>query len=881
MLELNKISKEYIMPGSVVKALNSVNIKFRDNEFVSILGPSGCGKTTLLNIIGGLDKYTDGDLIIDGISTKEYSDKDWDSYRNHRIGFIFQSYNLIPHQTILENVELALTISGIEKTERVKRAKEALDKVGLGGQYNKKPNQLSGGQCQRVAIARALVNEPEILLADEPTGALDTTTSVQIMELIRQIAKDRLVIMVTHNPELAEKYSTRIIKLLDGNIVSDTYPATEPSEKNSHKQVDKKSKLSVFTAFKLSLRNLISKMSRTFLVSLAGSIGIIGVAMVIAVSAGVQGYIRSMQNDMLSGNPVTISEEGFNLNSLISSRSMSDNGEAVIKNIEDGYVNVNNTIDYIMSRTKELSSLRIKNNINQNYIDYINAMPAEYYNAIVYDYSIDMSNNIYTLYNLENKPDSLISISSAKQIYSSMLTKTEYKDMTSMIQSFTGALYQLPDSPDFILSQYDFITGKTKSKFPSSEDEVLLVVNKDQELSDLLLAELGYYSQQQFLNVVYKSAESEKYDSAIEKTKFSYDELLDKKFIWYPNNTVYNKNTTGNTSVNPFTYNYTADSSWTNGKTFKITGIVKPKEDLSYGTLNSGLYYTESFVNHVLKNSLESQIVNFLKENEQSAISSGKVMGNNTGITYEYNYFIEGTEYNETGFVGSISQMASMMGMMGGSSGSLYTLTLRNLGGNDLPEKISIYPVDFESKDYVTAYLDKWNSDESIEVNDQTLTPDDRSEIIYNDNLSIIIDMINTMINIITTALIAFTALSLVVSTFMIAIITNVSVLERIKEIGIIRSLGGRKGDVANLFIAETFIIGLSSGVIGIGVTYFLSFVINIIVNNLISFKTICALPVKSALIIIIINILLTTISGLIPAQSAAKKDPVVALRTE
>lgn len=472
MLQLKDITKDYTAGDTVVHALKNVNLSFRQSEFVSVLGPSGCGKTTLLNIIGGLDHYTSGDLFIDNVSTKNYSDRDWDTYRNHRVGFIFQSYNLIPHQTILENVELALNISGIEKKERVRRAKQALDKVGLAGQYSKKPNQLSGGQCQRVAIARALVNDPEILLADEPTGALDSETSVQIMDLIKEIAKECLVIMVTHNPELAEKYSTRIINLLDGEVVSDSNVFDATSEKTIHKsktKSSKKSKLSFWSAFKLSAKNLYSKFKRTFMVCLAGSIGIIGVATVLAVSSGVQGYINSMQNDMLSGNPITISEESYDLSRLMEASNSLTN-EALEQSTENGKINVNFMIDYLIQRSGDISSLKIKNNISQDYVDFVNNMPTEYYSAISTDYGINLSNNIYTNYHFNGQVNNNLSITAAIEIYTAMLNSVpDYQGFAQYISSFTSEFMQAVDNSDFILSQYDMIAGE---KIATNKNEI-------------------------------------------------------------------------------------------------------------------------------------------------------------------------------------------------------------------------------------------------------------------------------------------------------------------------------------------------------------------------------------------------------------------------
>lgn len=875
MLELKEIKKEYKVGNGKVEALKGISLQFRESEFVSILGQSGCGKTTLLNIIGGLDHSTSGDLIVDGVSTKNYTDRDWDSYRNHRIGFIFQSYNLIPHQTILENVELSLTISGVGKAERVKRAKEALDKVGLKGEYNKKPNQLSGGQCQRVAIARALVNEPEILLADEPTGALDSETSVQIMELIKEIAKECLVIMVTHNPDLAEKYSTRIIRLLDGKVISDSNPfeANEKKQKEKKEKKNKKSKLSFWTAFKLSAKNLYSKFKRTFMVCLAGSIGIIGVATVLAISSGVSSYIQSMQNDMLSGNPITVSETGYDLSSFLSSMSTSAQKEVLEEATKDGYINVDYLVEQLVSMGDGMNSLLLENDITQDYVDFVYQMPEEYYAEIVSYYGLDLSNNLYTTFKFEGQENNNMSLAVAIEIYTSMLQKTEYKDYAQYISLFTESFMQAPDSEEFILSQYDIVSDVNESKIAQNANEIMLVLDEDNALTDLLLAQLGYYSQEEFFNIVYKATGDEKYDESLDKDHFSYDELLGKTFTWYPNDTIFTKTETEN---NPFVYSAYENASWENGIELKITAILKPKESVSYGALESGLYYTLALAKEIIKENISSQTVLYLLERELESFDGYSISGTKTGITYDYQYFVDGTAYNDVGILG---EKSSIMGSS--STVTRYTLSLRSLGGKEIPNEIAIYPTDFNQKDYVTNYLDQWNSDEDIVVGDRVITKEERTEINYTDNLALVISIVNNMINIVTIALVAFSALSLVVSTVMIAIITYVSVMERVKEIGVIRSLGGRKRDVSSLFIAETFIIGGISGVFGVVITYILSLIINAIVGSLVGIFTIASLPILTAFIMILISIVLTLISGLIPAVLAAKKDPVEALRSE
>ncbi len=888
MLKLTDIKKDYKVADTLVHALKGVSINFRESEFVSILGPSGCGKTTLLNIIGGLDHYSDGDLSIDGVSTKKYNDRDWDTYRNHRIGFIFQSYNLIPHQTILENVELALIISGISKEERIEKAKEALDKVGLEGQYDKKPNQLSGGQCQRVAIARALVNEPEILLADEPTGALDTKTSVQIMDLIKEISKDRLVIMVTHNPEIAEKYSTRIIRLLDGLVVDDSnpYDGIDVQIEKDNQISLKKSKLGFWTAFKLSSRNLISKFKRTLMVCLAGSIGIIGVASVLAISNGVTGYIDSIQNDMLSGNPIQILEETIDLDSVMDSMNILDQSDLADKAIKEGQIGIDFLVEYLIKRGKELTNLMVSNEIDELYLEYLHNLPSELYSAISEYYGINIRNNIYTTIDFENQNNPVMSLNAIKEVYTSMLNTTEYADYSSMILSLASTFMQAPSNPNFILEQYEFISDPKKSYIPEEADEIMLVVDKNYQLSDLILAQLGYLTQEQFFNIIYRAVESDLYDSALDIDYIDYDSLLGKEFTWYPNNVVFEKNTGSDSAFIPYKYKAYADDTFTNGKKLKITGILKPKDSISYGSLGTGIYYTEELTKEILIDSLTSEIVDYVKKQEGQAIvgmhyEDGDIKIDK-GVTYTYSYTLDGIDYNDNiGFVGSTNSYASLMSQMGITMPSYYTLSLRDLGGVDIPNSISIYPKDFETKDEIRAYLDKWNQDEIILLNGKQITKEMRSNVVYTDALSLVMSIISTMISIVTSALIAFTALSLVVSTVMIAIITYVSVIERIKEIGVIRSLGGRKKDVSRLFTAETFIIGLASGTLGVGVTYLLSTIANLIIGSISPIKHFTNLPITTALLMIAISVVLTLISGVIPAKLAAKKDPVDALRTE
>lgn len=876
MLELRNIKKDYVTSSETVSALRGVDIVFRDKEFVSILGPSGCGKTTMLNIVGGLDRYTSGDLVINGKSTKLYRDRDWDVYRNHRVGFIFQAYNLIPHQTVLGNVELALTIAGIDKEERVRRAKAALDKVGLSDQYYKRPNQLSGGQCQRVAIARALVNEPEILLADEPTGALDTVTSVQIMELIREIAGERLVIMVTHNPELAEQYSTRIVRLLDGNIIEDTNPVseeeyetlktveteTEEAQPKGKKQKEK-AKMSFFTAFRLSARNLISKKGRTAMVGFAGSIGIIGIALVLAFSAGIKGYIASMQDDMLSGNPITISKTAFDMGAI---SDMMDTGDKIeiIKN--PNYVYISSVIEHLIKTQDDLGNIMVENEITKEYVDYVKAMPSEYYNTMTLGYGIDFTKTIFTnFHEYKGGPTRHMSVKQLTDIYKSVIGDTEYSDLARMIDSLAPGFNQAPDNLDYIRNQYDVVSGEIADE----KDEIMLVLDSDDELTDLLLARLGYYNQDEMMEIFHKASNKDEndkpiYNEQLYREYFTYEELLGKTLSWYPTDSLFSTTEVsitdmlGNTTVTTApVYTGEMDSVGSDAMTLKVVGILTPKENISYGVMSSGIYYTKALTDYTLEVNKDSEFVDYLIGDEDKADDYL------TSFTYKYSYLpydaFDGATVNE--------EMRKT-----NEKGSVYSMTTREsiartLGGIDLANSIKIYPLSFDDKALVTSYLDQWNKD--------------HDKVTYTDSLELIISMVNTMIDIISYALIAFTSISLVVSTVMIGIITYVSVVERIKEIGVIRSLGGRKRDVSNLFIAETAIIGMLAGLIGIGATYLISAVVNVILKPLINFSNIAALPIGNAIFLVCLSVILTLISGLAPAKSAANKDPVVALRTE
>jgi len=1001
MLKLKGITKEYYVADMTVHALKGIDLCFRKNEFVSILGPSGCGKTTLLNIVGGLDKYTNGDLVIGGKSTREFNDRDWDVYRNHRIGFIFQSYNLIPHQTILGNVELALTISGINKQERIERAKKALDKVGLQGQYNKKPNQLSGGQCQRVAIARALVNEPEILLADEPTGALDTVTSVQIMDLIKEIASEKLVIMVTHNPELAEKYSTRIVNLLDGEVLNDSNPFSEEDEKaeieaireaekkdyeaglalidqnnpkdvkeyNKKKNAKERAKMSMWTATKLSARNLYSKLKRTIMVVIAGSIGIIGVSAVLAVSQGVRDYIANMQDDLLSEYPIEVAESGVDYNALLNS-SIGSNSEKL--EIVKGEINVNSLIDFLVRNEDALKELAYTNDFTMDYVNYVKSMPKKYYNDIQLKYGIDITASIYTDYqifktNAEGKRVAdntaitgtntrTLSLHAITEYYTALLEQTPYKDYSSLITNLSTVMSQSVSNNEYISSQYDILTGT----LPQKKEDIVLVLGDNDTLTDLMLAQLGYYTEDQFYNMIYKAGPQEMrgaYKESLDVKRFKYEDLLGRTFTWYPNDKIYTNVTAeyNGKSYQRFAYNYEANTKtvvedniyttaaggyglnydlnmkyveddWSNsGLKLNICGIVRRKANIQYGALSTGLLYQEDLARYIISQNQHSEIANSIKENGSIYSINQTVSGFDLpiGIFYKLNFVYDKELENETyengsknvlvgksntgimktfmSYIGSASPSSGANMASSGASSELMqylnlkTMDLNGVAGTYLPEKIEVYPVDFNSKYLVTDYLDKWNDKEKAvtiyKFNDNfdettetyELAAADRTKIKYTDSIEIIIKILNTMVDIVTIALVIFTALSLVVSTVMVAIITYVSVVERIKEIGVIRSLGGRKKDVSHLFNAETIMIGLASGIFGVLVTLILSVVGNIIVNaasgGMVS--KIANLTWVNALVMIALSVVLTTIAGIIPARSAAKKDPVVALRTE
>ena len=894
MLKLSEITKEYKVASGTVHALKGVSLAFRENEFVCVLGPSGCGKTTLLNIIGGLDHYTTGDLVIQGRSTKHFRDRDWDVYRNHRIGFIFQSYNLIPHQTVLGNVELALTIAGVGREERKERAKQALECVGLGNELDKKPNQLSGGQMQRVAIARALVNNPDILLADEPTGALDSETSVQIMELIKEIAGERLVIMVTHNPELAYQYASRIVRLKDGLVESDSAPyegegvqtaeVTDeaehaPSSQQEAPQTGKKKKklrarMSFLTSLALSARNLLTKKGRTILTSVAGSIGIISVCLVLALSNGFNNYIRQTEEDMLSYYPVTISENSYDLASVMTSftlpQDMPDMSQLDDKVYIDSFL------------TSLANGMAATNNISDEYVAYLEDMDSSWYSEIMYSYGASISDNLFL--QAETFPDgdstttelTTRSLSNLKSKYITDLIAfaSQYSSLIGFADYFTDVVNVMPGTSDnanqgygeYVKSQYDIVAGT----FPQNENEAVLVVGQNNQVTDLTLAQLGLLSEDRFMDLFNLGDEDAEVEVDEDADLLDISDILGKEYKLFYNDAVYTRNEDW-TQMSyfggqyPFTYQgqMTDDGAFhaegDDGINIKITCILRLNEDYSYGCLSPGLNITEKTVQTYIRGNLSSAIVNWMKSDEAKLSYGG------TDI-----YLMPVATENMTGNY-------TLYEIMGRSVYVAQTPddAIKTLGGSDSVSRIAIYANDFDNKELVLNYLDQWNTDHDYSDEARSM------QITYTDTVGMLMSIMQTMIDIITYVLVAFTAISLIVSSVMIGIITYVSVVERVKEIGVLRSLGARKQDIRNLFNAETFIIGLAAGLIGIAISYVLCIVISLVLESLTGIGGIASLPALTAFIMVCVSVVLTLISGLIPAQSAAKKDPVIALRSE
>ena len=850
MLELKEITKEYDVAGSKQLALNKINIKFRQNEFVSILGQSGSGKTTMLNIIGGLDKYTTGDLIINGISTKEYTDHDWDIYRNHRVGFVFQSYNLIPHQTALQNVELALTLSGIGKEERRKRAIAVLKKVGLEKQINKRPNQMSGGQMQRIAIARALVNDPDILLADEPTGALDSETSLQVMDLLEEIAKEKLVIMVTHNPELAVNYSTRIVKLLDGQIIDDTNPfdGKEKNEKSTTSQGKAKTSMSFKTALSLSLNNLMTKKGRTLLTSFAGSIGIIGIALILSLSNGIQKYIEKTEQETLASYPLTIQKESIDMSTLFQTLT----GHQEAKEYNDNKIHSINIMgDMFTTVTKE-----VKHNNLKDFKKYLetDSNIKDYTSSIEYTYNVQM--NVY-----KNDTSKIVQVNPTTVLDAIGMSASGISSAYSSFMSSYDVFYEILNNDELNKKTYDVIEGR----WPQKYNEVVLLVDKNNQISDYSLYSLGILDQdhlkEQFNNMVS--------GKDVEFTENSYDpkDLLNLTFKLVLNTDYYKKQ-------NGLWLDMSNDDTYMKkvlekAEEIKVVGIIKPNEEAVTGNNTAGMIgYTHELMEHLITKTNEQEIVK-----EQLAAPDINVF-TKTEFTSNKEFDMNNLSAEQLKYLKSMSQaeLAEFMKSYSENLSATYEQNLTKLGiaSIDDPYGINIYPKDFDSKEEITSLIDKYNEDK-----------EEQDKIKYTDVVGIMMSSVSTIVNVISSVLIAFVAISLIVSSIMIAIITYISVIERTKEIGILRAMGASKKDISRVFNAETLIEGLCAGVLGILVTILINIPANIIIKKAVNISNLSKLPIDGAIILIIISILLTVIAGFIPAKIASKKDPVEALRTE
>lgn len=986
MLEIRNIVKNYETGSETVHALKGVSIAFRESELVSILGQSGCGKTTLLNIIGGLDQYTSGDLIINGQSTKQYKSADWDIYRNHSVGFIFQSYNLIPHQSVLSNVELALTLSGVSKAERRRRAKEALEKVGLGNQLNKRPNQMSGGQMQRVAIARALVNDPDILLADEPTGALDSETSIQIMELVKEIAKDRLVIMVTHNPELAEKYSTRIVKLLDGQIVGDSDPF-DPAKEPAHSEVRKsevtkgqKTSMSFLTALSLSKNNLMTKKGRTFLTSFAGSIGIIGIALILSLSNGVQEYINSVERSTLASFPVSIQHETVDYTSLMTSMmNVRDNAE---ENRDPDRIYTNDISTEMM---KTMLSEMQTNNLAE-FKEYLESDP-DGISASIEEIQYSYDSNLYIYGHsadgdiMQINPSTVMSAMMGQSMADnvSQMTNTYSSLMGSSSMSSYDAFRELL-STDMLKTEYEVLAGR----LPEAYNEVVVLVTDRNELSDVTLYTLGLRNQGELEGMMSSVMAGESFDLDTGDLSFSYDDLMGMEFSMLTAPEFYQKNDDG-TWTDMRSDSEFMEQAAENGLKLKVVGILKPDADSLISSTNSGgIGYTHALTEYMIDKTNSSELVKAQKENpdvdvftgiefpkadeeEEQPMSQSEAMEMLTGMLTEE----QRTKLNEgimaalteeqqaqiqSAMMGMVSdeqinsimmgvltpeqltqlqsgadvnslltdaqkaqmsaqiaasltveQNAELSAMMNGmvdptkmytifmqvlttdqlrqlmdmtkepeTTDATYDGNLKLLGVAELsePSSMKIYATDFESKEKITQLIEKYN--------DSKIADDNQADVInYTDYVGLMMSSVSDIINAISYILIAFVAISLIVSSIMIGIITYISVLERTKEIGILRAMGASKRDISNVFNAETLIVGFSAGVIGIAVTLLLNIPINIIIENITGIANVALLPWQGGVILVVISMLLTLIAGLVPAGVAAKKDPVEALRTE
>lgn len=861
LLECKNLVKDYQTSNEVVHALKGVSVTFRDNEFVSILGQSGCGKTTFLNIIGGLDHYTSGDLIINGKSTKDYSDKDWDTYRNHRVGFVFQSYNLIMHQSVLSNVELALTLTGVGKEERRQRAIEVLEKVGLKDQLDKKPTQMSGGQMQRVAIARALVNNPDILLADEPTGALDSVTSVQIMDLLQEIAKDRLVIMVTHNPDLAKQYSTRIIRLLDGEIQSDSDPVSEQEKIDVSQENLAKPSMSFKTALSLSLNNLMTKKGRTFLTSFAGSIGIIGIALILSLSNGVQTYINTVENDTMASYPIEIQDNSMDMSAMMSAMMEMHSDESV--NDTDNITSRPYVNDILNSLSSEES-----NNLTA-FKEYLDSKEGKEFvkntKAIEYDYSITP-----LIYN-DNGDKGLIQVSP-----NGLLERLGFSDMMSLQNQFMSSSTtmannevwtKLPTSSVLRDEEYELVNGEWANDY----NEVVLAVDENNQITDYALYSLGLMDQDELVNNYNQllNGNIEKIETS-DTVSYTPEEILNMSFKLVLPSDLYRESNgvwIDQSDDEEFVQNVVD-----NALEVKVVGIIKPKDSSVKRMTMGGVMYTDDMQDYIIEQSSQSEIAKQQIENPNTNVFTGQSFDEQdelslSNLTDEQRMMMASM---------SESELMQYMASYNENVNATYESNLSKIGvvDTDSPTAISIYASSFEQKELISDMINDYNEE-------QKSNGEMADVITYNDFIGMMLESVSTVINMISYVLIGFVSVSLIVSSIMIGIITYISVLERTKEIGILRAIGASKKDISRVFNAETFIEGLISGVLGIVITLILNFPISTIVEHYTSVANIAILPWQGGIILVLISLLLTIIAGLIPSKYASKKDPVEALRSE
>ena len=868
MLKLSGIVKDYDVASRPVHALRGVSIAFRPSEFVAILGHSGCGKTTLLNIIGGLDRYTSGDLIIRGRSTKNFKARDWDTYRNHSVGFVFQSYNLIPHQSVLANVELALTLSGVKKAERRRRAIEALEKVGLGDQIHKKPNQMSGGQMQRVAIARALVNDPEILLADEPTGALDSETSVQVMELLKEIARDRLVIMVTHNPELAEAYANRIVRLVDGNIVADSNPYDDtdvqiaPSNKRGH------ASMSALTAFALSLSNLMTKKGRTILTAFAGSIGIIGIALILSISTGINNYIADVEKDTLSSYPLSLQSQTIDMGAMMG--SMQTGSQDVVflpdkiysANVMSGMMNMMLS----SATTNNLAAFKQYLESGESGIEALTTEVRYLYSTPLNIYKSDLSNGIFRV--------------SPNNVFAELGMGG---DSGSSMGGNMEVWVQLTANQDLLESQYEVLSGKMPTKW----NEVVLVVSEDNRITDFTLYSLGILDLDELRKALQDAMTGGEVNINTAVHEYEYADFLGLQFKLLPSSSYYQEQ--NGIWVDMSKDDMFITSQLQQAEDITVVGIVRPNSDAT-GTVAGVVGYTGELMKHLIGMVNDSAVVKAQKDNPDTDIFTGLPFADPDAEAPSYtmdeiNAMLPTMPPEAQQQLGGLIAMMRAQGktdeeiaatvsklMASATSSATYKGNLDQLGVSDLadPSGIEIYPVDFEAKDKIEELIAKYNEGK-----------EDTDQIVYTDYVGLMMSSITTIINAISYILIAFVGISLVVSSIMIGIITNISVLERTKEIGILRAVGASKGDVSRVFNAETFIVGLAAGLVGIGVTELLLIPTSFLINTLAELDAKAVLDPVAAVILVAISVVLTLIAGLIPSRNAANKDPVVALRTE